>query len=523
MVSGEAGARVSASQVEAFLRCNRYWYQKSVLKLSEPFSPAAQKGTRVHSISEYWLRSGLLSSPPGTSDEDLEIAQAAIAEMPPRGPELLIEHEFTLPTYPGGPIWLGYIDLVDPRGDLVAVLDHKTRSDLRYALKPDDLLKSVQMTSYAKWAMDHFKKDEVLVGHKYVCTKRTKTPPHYKTLLVTSIANRKQVETVWAELMPVVAAMVEWRRLAPETIDTVEPNSASCSMYGGCAFKPQCGFGPNPSKNTFTIRKAPAMSETPSNGETKKLSLSEKLAAKKLAAGTPPLNPPSVAEGMEKLAARKAAAAAINAVVPPDAPPDLPPGVPPEEKPVAAEKPAKKAKKGAAERDAILAAAGGDADPPGTDMKKAAEHAVSDAERGDIMARTAHQAAVAAATPLVVGEEGDAADVGTVAVPPLVTVANPKRRALTIFVGCFPVKGCKEFTLFEDWAAPLFERIAADCGLPDYRLITFAGWKAHLAVAIRANLDTLPAVLVMSEYGPGVQEALDALTPHATMIVKKLG
>lgn len=529
-------AKTSASQVEAFLRCHRYWFNKSVLKLPEPFSAPAQKGTRVHKISEYWLKSGLLSQPPGTTDEDMEIAQVAITHMPKRGPELLIEHEFELPTYPGGPIWLGYIDLVDPRQDPIQVLDHKTRSDFRYCLKPNDLLKSVQMTSYAKWAMDHFKRDEVLVGHKYVCTKRTKTPPHYKTLLVTAIANRKQVEAVWAELMPVVAAMMEWRKLAPATADDLEPNTASCGAYGGCAFKPQCGFGPSPNK-TFSIRKAPTMSDTTqtpppanANGSAAPMSLSQKLAAKKAAAlaaaaaGGAASSAAAPAPAPVK-AAPPAGAPAVG-LVPPDAPENAAAGAAPEEKSVAAPAEEKKAKKKSAARSAVLDAAN---EPesgtlPGVSTTPPVAAPKPETKTEEKSPELAAEEAAALGAPFDSGPTGAGPSQLHEKAPPTPAIAIGKKRLLAIYVDCMPVKGAEgEHALFEDWAAPLIQQIADDAGIADYRLMQFAGWKPHLANAIRQNVDTLPPVLVMSSYGPGVQEALDALTPYATKIVKKLG
>jgi len=506
--------KTSASQVEAFIRCNRYWYNKSVLKLPEPFSPAAAKGSRVHSISEYWLKSGLLSQPPGATDEDTEIAQAAIATMPARGPELLIEHEFEIPTYEGGPMWLGYIDLVDPRGDLVHVLDHKTRSDFRYCLKPEDLLKSIQMISYAKWAMDYFVKEAVLIGHKYVCTKRTAKPPYYKTMLVTAVANRKQVDKVWANLMPVIREMMAWRERNPKTADDLSPNTAACGMYGGCAYRPQCGF--SPALGTFSIRKTKTMSDTPTapvNGTTPRpMSLSEKLAAKKAAAAA--AAPPATTA--------PAAGAPAVGLVPPDAPPNLPAGQPPEDaKP---EEKKTKAKKGSAARDAILAAAGGEPEsgtlpgvsttppPAKPDLGRVAEESTASQFKG--VKEEAERKALVAENAAAPGAE-------TAPSAPVKAVATKKR--LSIFVDCLPVKGGGSFTLFEDWAAPLFAHVAEGLGLSDYRLAQFASWKPHFANAVRESLDTLPEVLVMSSYGPGVQEALDALTPHATLIVKKLG
>ena len=563
----EKTTHVSASQVVAFLRCNRYWYAKTQLKLPEPRKEAADKGGRIHKIVEYFLKSGLLSQPPGSTDEDLEIARAAIAVLPARSSELLIEHKFELLTYPGGPGWLGYIDFIDAGPSRVVVGDHKTRSDFRYCSKPEDLLKDPQMISYARFALDHFRRGEVDVVHKYVCTKGTgRGVKTYKTLEVSAVANRKQVEHVWAELMPVVQAMVSLRDAEAIAFDDIAPNTASCGAFGGCAYRTNCGYAAPAPKLINIPQKVITMSETP-NGETRKLSLSEKLALKKantaatvpqVAAPAPAAAPvakgPSPAEVKAQNEARMAKARAARGVaaspiVPPDAPPnevaaveEIEPTPPPpprrikvpavaarpqEQAPLVPPKPAK------SEPEPVWLTA-----EEAHEAKEQAERIFRE-ESGEAgyarafamlreelasMGESPRWNAVFEGAVLAELETLKAAAKPAPAAPAKPVAAKPAKRTLCIFVDCMPVKGSPgDHVLFEDWVAPYLAEITEENGVADYRMIAFGGWKPFLAQKVRDNVLTLPEVLVMSSYGPGVQEALDALTPHATMIVKKLG
>lgn len=295
-------AYVSASQVESYRKCPRYWYGRSVLKLPEPPRPAAEKGSRVHAATEEYLKTGALPE----DEETRNILSAGLGNLPERGDDLDLELGFELPTWDGGPIWTGYIDLIDSRAKPVRIIDHKTISDFRYCKTPEELLSSTQMMSYARWYFSVEDAAEVEVTHLYLRTKRP-----YKAHKVSALATRKRVEEIWDRDLGLVREMVGCRERGPADISGLDPNTASCGMYGGCPFRSKCGLLPTISQ----MKGATKMSDTnKANGDAMpKLSLSERLAKKRAESGAAvPLPMPTVSVML---------APPAEGVVPPDAPP----------------------------------------------------------------------------------------------------------------------------------------------------------------------------------------------------------
>ena len=96
------------------------------------------------------------------------------------------------------------------------------------------------------------------------------------------------------------------------------------------------------------------------------------------------------------------------------------------------------------------------------------------------------------------------------------------RKKLVLLEGCVPLKGpYKEYTLLADWVAPLMQAVADDHGVADYRLIQFTS-RAALATKIRENVANVPEVLVIGGFEAGASEAMEVLTPHATMVIRAL-
>lgn len=102
------------------------------------------------------------------------------------------------------------------------------------------------------------------------------------------------------------------------------------------------------------------------------------------------------------------------------------------------------------------------------------------------------------------------------------TPAALGRKKLVLLEGCVPLKGpYKEYTLLADWVAPLMQAVADDHGVADYRLIQFTS-RAALATKIRENVASVPEVLVIGGFEAGASEAMEVLTPHATMVIRAL-
>jgi len=559
----------SASQVEAFWRCERYWYNKSVLKNREVFSPAAAKGTRVHKAGEIYLSTG---TPGEVSLDEQPILDALIAALPEPDPRFLVEHEFLLPTYEGGPGFKGFIDFMDPEivDGCLTISDTKTRSDLRYAKKPSELAVDVQMVSYAQFAISNYDVETIKLQHLYVHTKPSGRAPNKKckTLLVETIVTRNHVENEWAKIMLAVRQMQDWFEKRPDTAKPLSPRVTSCEMYGGCSYKALCGLVP---KGMFAEPASPVV-QINSKKEITTMGLAEKLAAKvaaKAAAGvtsppvapaaptkpvpvktavskTPPAKAPEAAVApatgglAAKLAAKKAAVNGTNgaaapaapkvALNPPDAPPDVKSTAADVQAPETAEdesdeevkeeKPTKakttKTKKKAGPSSVLLEAAEEESEAPEVmaDVGTPDSHAGTK-PRGQVNGEDTDEAE---------GEVGPTVRPDNMPAPPG-AVAAPPTEGFVIYVGSIPIKGESGYVLWEDWFRPLAEQLANNFGVADYRVVEFGKYKGPLANLIRmaVNEGAVPPVLVFSSsYAPGATEALDVLIPYARRVVMPL-
>lgn len=298
----EAGY-TSASQVETFEKCERAWFLGSVMKERTPPSPSQAFGTVTHSRLEAYLLGHAWLTPPGVDQAHLDrILQAAIPHLPsPAARKFRVEGSIELPTYDGGPIWRGFVDLWEPDTHPPIVTDHKTTSNLRYAKTPQELAVNTQLVSYAKWAIGTIRTNVVRVKHLYLVTKgKAQAHPVHTDLTV------DQINKGWGNILSTVKRMqplrvlTDYNEVTPSGVDT-----GHCHAYGGCAYRNKCGIGPD---QIINIGRKP---KDPGNMST----LMEKLAAARAAQnGTAAPAPAPVATPVD------IAEEAVG-VVPPDAPP----------------------------------------------------------------------------------------------------------------------------------------------------------------------------------------------------------
>lgn len=280
--------RVSASQVETFRSCPRKWFNGSVLKERAPQSPSQARGEEVHAQIEPYLLTGQIDA----ASPHAPLVEVARQFLPAPGKGLLVEHEFRMPTFEGGPEFLGYIDLADPRGSVLRIYDHKTTSDFRYAKTPAELCESVQMMAYAQWGfsvLETFgidKADVVEVAHVYLRT-RGKPKAHF----VSTVVSREHVEGQWQKILATVREMQGWAQKHPKTADDLPPNTDACGMYGGCYYRPKCGFLPIASvgvhriEGTLAERNAKRFNEGEQKGSEVSMGLMDRLNAMNAGAG----------------------------------------------------------------------------------------------------------------------------------------------------------------------------------------------------------------------------------------------
>lgn len=457
--------KTSATQVSEYRACARKWWWSYVIKLPRTQNASAELGTEVHEILEHYESTGDFTG----RAEILPYVKPALELLPPpKTPGVMLEQRFEIPTYLGGPLWVGYIDLMwhSPPGH-VTVIDHKTRSDFRYTLTSEQLQTDLQLSSYARAAAIEWPEaDTFLVAHNYILTPR----PHAKeqkkprAKLISATLNRAQVDSLWESSLESVREMNKLYQLGVKTpIEQIPYNANECPKYGGCDFRKHCGFV-EPADKFFSFIDKPKETSmsTPNgtNGVNKVLSIKEKIAAKKaaLAGGGQPA---------PAAASTKATPAATQDLNPPDAPPDT------HQSAQAAQEAAPASETPARRRGR----------PP--------------------KATTASQEAPEAQeTPVQTASQPAAALTGRV-----------------ILVNSLPYKGLQGAVLFDDWFAPIAAELAKEHKVPHFMLLDFGKQKAAVVDAVQRNLGSLPNLLVLYTRSPGASEALNAMTPHAQYII----
>lgn len=326
-----AWTSVSPSQIESYQRCKRLWFFKSIMRLPELQKGNQALGEGVHLILEMSDRveKGTIPrrgyeynhSDVATLDQEGWTKAEALASLMvpyvPRsrpGLPVLRESKITLDTYEGGPTMIGYMDLGVPPGigwpelmipDTASIIgDYKTLSDFKYMKSPEELAGSVQMMTYAKWAIEDIGPNplagelieasrdtrEVYLVHLYGRTK----PPFTKNSVRHSAAcvTVDQINAKWEKTLDIVRSM-DHSAMASDAQD-VEATGVyndHCSAFGGCAYRDRCGLNQgNPISNLFSIRKSVSSSptETPDMSNVAGGSLLAKIAAARAkAAGLP--------------------------------------------------------------------------------------------------------------------------------------------------------------------------------------------------------------------------------------------
>ena len=294
----------SATQVESYRACPRAWLFRSVLRLPQEAKGFLSLGTAYHSILEHWPFCP--PKPESLDDEQWDLVKALAAITGPLLPTApaLREHHFSIPTYPQGPIFRGFIDYLLPPGTGIpallipdtdaVVLDHKTLSDFKYMKTPQELAQSVQMMSYAHYTAHHLGAAPLFTRLVQVYA-RTKLPVSRASVRdAQATVTPTDVSDAWGGILDTVREMQHVGCQAPSTIPAKGIRNGHCHAYGGCSYRAECNaLGGGPS-----IFFDPARLDTPRDnlGEVPLSSFLDKLRAAKAAqAATPAPTPAPVA------------------------------------------------------------------------------------------------------------------------------------------------------------------------------------------------------------------------------------
>lgn len=326
--------RLSASQIQTFVDCQRKWAWRYVAGVETPSSPAADTGKAVHAELEKYLHGGEIDF----SSEIGYIAAAGLQFLPKPGTEgALIEQEFHFEG-PSGHTYLGYKDLQIPG----IIFDHKTTSNLKWQKTEDDLREDVQATLYATdYFRDHPDELDVELRWIYYQTKNAK-----KSAVTVIRVNQPETWNRFLKIEQIAQQMaVAFDRQPLE----LPANVDHCSAYGGCPHQGRCNLSPfervrsHVSQNKLLMslqnKKAAAATANGEAGTTASLAFApggvhhgvlplptpaNSLLARLQAQGAPaavPVNPP---EYQPPPAAAPAAASAAAATAPAVAPPAAP-------------------------------------------------------------------------------------------------------------------------------------------------------------------------------------------------------
>ncbi len=274
----------SASQIQTWELCNRkWWFDKGPLRLRELDRGYFTFGTVTHAVIERYLSADDLGNdpatglpvdlyPPGwesTMGRDKKtlvsisiIEQETIKKLIPlaieqgilvRSPGRLLEQKFYLPILQlddGGVVWLmGYIDVM--LSD--EVQDHKTTSNMKYALSPAKLRASPQMLIYALVCIQRCAETGAPLPQKITLRHNVfgKDPMNPK-LRKTSV---EVTPTEVMEYLPTIKRICERMvgQLKIKEWSTVPGADESeqrggCNAYGGCQFAPICTGQETPEK-----------------------------------------------------------------------------------------------------------------------------------------------------------------------------------------------------------------------------------------------------------------------------------
>lgn len=286
---------VSPSQIESFQKCKRSWFFKSILKIPEGQRGHQSLGEAFHLVMEKVPQG--LSWPDhadvGASKEDWAKAEAlAKLALPllPEDPGHAFKREWgiRLDTYEGGPTMVGYLDLGIPVGhgwpaffvpnNEAIVVDYKTLSDFRYMRTPQELASSVQMMTYAKWAIEPWptglhgenlsSPEHVRLLHMYAKTR----PPFTRSSIrhESAIVTPQDINLQWTKTLDTIHEMdhIASGCTNADQVDATGAITGHCEAYGGCYFRDKCGLSPNAGiKTLFQISKKPQASQTPTTTE----------------------------------------------------------------------------------------------------------------------------------------------------------------------------------------------------------------------------------------------------------------
>lgn len=556
--------QTSASQITEASRCERRWFFAYVEGLRQPSTAAQLRGISID--NEYvqpYLRDGSIKQ-----GEWTPLLKILIPHLPSPQQRPEVQKQINLPTYDGGPNLLGFIDLIYPQGNWLQIDDLKTTSDFRYCKSEDQLRNDVQMMTYAKWAHTQVG-DKIAIAHIYART--TEAARAHRSTQPHGYVDGKMCKckncTAWrhaancgkqVDSLPIFVSLTEVNQIWDRSLATVRrmmiaakealrgeeltPNTEACMDYGGCPHRGRCGL-----MTVTSLKKGVIMSTEKANGLMARLraakesngaqkpteeivdQLASQVDEARKQIDTGKLKPDGNGQVFDRRGAdsgwilrapteaekiafgetlQRGQHLILDAVLPPDAPSrtSTPEEVAAASEPKKRGRPKKEKKHIRMKIDGVLFDCTLDDDGNITSQEKV---------EFTIQAPSVEQPIQPA---VEVKAKPDAE---------LTKVLHEKRpqdrkvpaKAPMLFIDALVVKGVPGLTPFEEWFGPIAELAAVAHEVSDVRLISYTA-KGILATAVRECLDTCPPALLIDSRQFGADEALAALIPHASLVVR---
>jgi hypothetical protein len=280
-----SGIVLSASQLEKWDLCKRWWAWQYIAGIRSPPHPSAILGTKVHGHLEAWLKSG--TAPVAASRQDVDVKAAALAKrmittliengiQPGQG---VVERNFWFTTHHGHH-YTGFIDWSGLVESFATVADHKTSGNIdAYGKTEADLHNDIQAVLYSIAGFVGFGVDTLQLFWNYGETKgRFKTAP-IKTVVRLSVVTEKFEKIIEPE-----AAQIISHRAAKTHPLSFPPTVSACGAFGGCPHRQRCN-----------LTKQQLLGDIMNNGQGQQ-SMADRMAA--LSGGVQHVAPPQMAPAM---------------------------------------------------------------------------------------------------------------------------------------------------------------------------------------------------------------------------------
>ena len=246
---------LSATQIDNFRRCPRYWAWQKIAGLETPPNKSLELGKRVHDILDAFYsgkgapqldetyrfdRKSALFYPGKIAAQmiDNEWARriAAIQSAGRLKSEVSFEDRELGADY--GVVFTGRADLHFTFADTLSIIDHKTSSDPEKWGKKDLEHDTQRMLYLAALSLWYPKAAELSFALNYGSTKLQRR----KNYVIEHTSTRSLLmEQFIEEIEPVARAMAELKRRKTNPLK-IEPDASACGLFGGCPFIDNCAL-----------------------------------------------------------------------------------------------------------------------------------------------------------------------------------------------------------------------------------------------------------------------------------------